>query len=546
MSKLVFSNLDSRKKILQGIEKVVSSVGSTLGPAGRKVIIEKSFGGPRFTKDGVSVAKEIQLSDPLENIGCSLVKELASNTVDAAGDGTSSACVIFGEMCKSGFEKIDIGMNPLSIARGMQDACNAILAFLNDISSKIKDNPAKIEQVATISTNGDKRIGKLIASAVEKIGSEGIITVDDAQSTETVLEVTKGMEIEKGYISPYFINNPKKGICELEDPYILICDHKITAINPLIGLLEELTKSGKSLLIISDSLEGVALNTLIINVANKFIKVAAIQAPGFGDRKKDNLEDIATITGGRFISQDISSLENLSIDHLGRAEKVTITKDKTTIVGGKGNKENIVSRCEIIDNAIKTASEYEKKNLEKRRANLSNGVAVIKVGGVTEAEQKELKDRVEDAVLAVKASLEEGVVPGGGISLIHAAKKVCSELKSKSSNRDYIIGVDIVSDAVKAPFKQNLQNAGEEYNVILHRIEETGDFNIGYDSANKGITNMIEQGIIDSKKSVKSGLELSTSYAVSLLTSKFTIVNEPESKEDKQSNNMMPNMGGMY
>ncbi|QEK38490.1 chaperonin GroEL [Candidatus Cytomitobacter primus] len=550
MAKQLFLDFEARKKIIEGLDEAVNAVKTTLGPKGRHVVMEKSFGSPRVTKDGVTVAKEIEFSDPIKNVGAQFVKEVASKTVDAAGDGTTTASLVLQALVNNGLKVIEAGMNAVEVTKGMHYAAKIIIEHLNKIASPVKGDSDKIKQVATISANGEEEIGRLISEAVAKIGDEGIISVDDGKSTQTELNVVEGMELDRGFVSHHFANTDKQS-CELENPYILIYDKKISALPSILQLLENIVKSNRSLLIIAEDVEGIALNTLVFNTLNKVMKVCAIKAPGFGDRKREICEDIAILTGGTLISEEIGRpLDSTQIEHLGQAEKITITKDKTTIIGGKGSEAEIKTRCAAIKNAIESStSDYDKEKLEERKSKLMNGVAVISVGGITESEQKERKDRVEDAVQAVKAAIEEGILPGGGSALIHASNHLYKSIGSSGFSQAFKAGIDIVQKAISAPLKQNLINAGhDDGEVIVHQIQKSDDLNFGYDVMNEGYGNMMELGIVDPKKSTRSAIEYSVSIATLLLTSGAAIVNEPESKDSASAGGMgMPPMGGgMY
>ncbi|QEK37994.1 chaperonin GroEL [Candidatus Cytomitobacter indipagum] len=546
MNKRIVLDFEARKKVIEGIDKAADCVKSTLGPKGRVVVMGKSFGSPRVTKDGVTVAKEIELSDELHKIGSGFIKEVASKTVDAAGDGTTTACVILQSLVNNGLKVVEAGMNSVEITKGMNHASKKIIDYLNDIAIPVKGNSDHIKQVATISANGEEEIGKLIAEAVGKIGNEGIISVDDGKSIQTELNVVEGMELDRGFVSPHFANTEKQ-TCELENPYVLIYDKKISSLANILPLLENVVKSSRSLLIIAEDVDGIALNTLVVNSLNKIMKVCVIKSPGFGDRRKEICEDIAVLTGGSFISEEMGkSLEETTVEHLGQTEKIIITKDKTTIIGGKGSENEIKTRYELIKSNISDASsDYDKEKLEERKSKLMNGVAVISVGGVTESEQKERKDRVEDAVQAVKAAIEEGILPGGGSALIHASKN----LNNVSGSQAFKAGVEIVKKAILSPLNQNLINAGHDDSaVIIDQIKKSDDIQFGYDVLNEGYGNMMELGIVDPKKSTRSALQYAVSVATLVLTMGAAIVDEEDDK-NSSANNMgggMPPMGGMY
>ncbi len=550
MSKQVFLDFEARKKIINGVNNSVDAVKITLGPKGRPAVLGKSFGTARFTKDGVTVAKEIEFSDASENIGAQFVKEVCSKTVDAAGDGTTTASIMLQSILNHGLRSTEVGMNIVEVTKGMKYAADIIVNFLNSVASPIKGDSEKIKQVATISANGEKEIGKLISEAVTKIGDEGIITVDDGKSTQTELNVVDGMELDRGFISHHFANTDKQ-VCELENPYILIYDKKISSLPAILQLLENIVKSNRSLLIIAEDLEGIALSTLVVNTLNKVMKVCAIKAPGFGDRKRELSEDIAILTGGNVISEEIGNkLEDTKIEHLGQAEKITITKDKTTIIGGRGNKSDIENRCKSITTLInESTSDYDKNKLEERKSKLTNGIAVISVGGTTESEQKERKDRVEDAVQAVKAAIEEGILPGGGASLLHAKKQLTKEIESGKFSQDFNAGMRILEKSVAAPLIQNLINAGHDNaEVIVNEIYTSDDVNFGYDVLNSGYGDMMKLGIVDPKKSTRCAIEFSLSIATLILTSGCLIVDESTDSKESSSPAMPPmgGMGGMY
>lgn len=534
----------AREKILAGVNKVADAVKVTLGPKGRNVAIDSGFGAPKITKDGVSVAKEITLSDPFENLGAELVKDIASKAADKVGDGTTTATVLAQAITREGIKQVTAGSNPMDLKRGIDIATAAIIESLPKISKKI-NTPEETIQVATISANNDREIGEMISKAFEKVGRTGVITVEEAKSLKTELEVVDGMEFDRGYISPYFITNPDKMNVELDDPLILIYDKKISSIQSIIPVLEGIAKSGKPLLIIAEDVDSEALTGLIINKLRGTLQVVAVKAPGFGDRRKAILEDLAILTSGTFITEELGiKIENISIDMLGKCKKIIVTKDSTTIVEGHGNNEDIKKRCQQIENQIETVkSDYDKEKLQERLAKLSSGVAIIKVGGATEVELKERKDRVDDAVSATKAALAEGIVPGGGITLLYMAHSCLNNLKGY--NNDIMNGIGIVKNALSAPAKQILENAGFEGSYLCSQIIEKNDVYYGFD-ANKGtFCHMLESGIIDPLLVVKNALKISSSIAGLLLTTEASIVDVPEKKPAMPMNPGMGMGGGM-
>lgn len=536
---------DARDKIMKGVNLLADTVKVTLGPKGRNVLLDKSYGAPRITKDGVSVAKDIELSDKFENVGAQMVKEVASKTSDLAGDGTTTATVLAQAILVEGIKSVAAGANPMDLLRGINLAVDATVKFLKDRTRTVSTNE-EIAQVGTISANGERQIGEMLADAVSKVGKEGVITIEEAKSFQTELDIVEGMQFDRGYISPYFVTNSEKMTCDLDNPYILICEKKLSGLQPLLPVLEAVVQSGRPLLIISEDIEGEALATLVVNKIRGGLKVAAVKAPGFGDRRKAMLEDIATLTAGTVISEDVGiKLENVNITMLGTAKRVTITKDDTTIVEGAGSKENIQARCGQIKAQIEdSTSEYDKEKLQERLAKLSGGVAVIRVGGATEVEVKEKKDRVDDAMHATKAAIEEGIVPGGGVALLRAIKAV-NELRPV--NEDQKIGVSIIRHALKAPAKQISINAGAEGSVVVSKILESDDFNFGYDASCDEYTDMIKSGIIDPTKVVRTALQDAASIAGLLLTTEAVIVEKPEPKsEPAMPNPGMGGMGGMY
>ncbi len=540
VKELKFST-EARDKILKGVNTLANAVRVTMGPKGRNVLIEKSFGAPRITKDGVSVAKEIEVADKFENAGVQMVKEVANKTSDLAGDGTTTATVLAQAILTEGIKSVAAGANPMDLLRGINMAVESTVGFLKEKAKPVSTD-AEIIQVGTISANGEKEIGEMLASAVAKVGKEGVITIEEAKSFQTELDVVEGMQFDRGYISPYFVTNAEKMTAELENPFILIYDKKLSALQPILPVLEAVVQSARPLLIIAEDIEGEALATLVVNKLRGGLRVAAVKAPGFGDRRKAMLEDIAILTGGTVISEEVGiKLENVNITMLGTAKKVTITKDDTTIVEGAGTKENIQARCSQIKAQIEdSTSEYDKEKLKERLAKLAGGVAVIRVGGATEVEVKEKKDRVDDAMHATKAAIEEGVVPGGGVALLRSVAKL-DELKT--NNEDQKIGINIIRHALMAPARQISNNAGVDGSVVVHKILDNKEFNFGYDAATDTYTDMISAGIIDPAKVVRTALQDAASIAALLLTTECVIVEKPEPKPAPEMPN--PGMGGM-
>ncbi|BEK58906.1 chaperonin GroEL [Campylobacter jejuni] len=538
MAKEIIFSDEARNKLYEGVKKLNDAVKVTMGPRGRNVLIQKSFGAPSITKDGVSVAKEVELKDSLENMGASLVREVASKTADQAGDGTTTATVLAHAIFKEGLRNITAGANPIEVKRGMDKACEAIVAELKKLSREVKDKK-EIAQVATISANSDEKIGNLIADAMEKVGKDGVITVEEAKSINDELNVVEGMQFDRGYLSPYFITNAEKMTVELSSPYILLFDKKITNLKDLLPVLEQIQKTGKPLLIIAEDIEGEALATLVVNKLRGVLNISAVKAPGFGDRRKAMLEDIAILTGGEVISEELGrTLESATIQDLGQASSVIIDKDNTTIVNGAGEKANIDARVNQIKAQIaETTSDYDREKLQERLAKLSGGVAVIKVGAATETEMKEKKDRVDDALSATKAAVEEGIVIGGGAALIKAKAKIKLDLQG-----DEAIGAAIVERALRAPLRQIAENAGFDAGVVVNSVENTKDENTGFDAAKGEYVNMLESGIIDPVKVERVALLNAVSVASMLLTTEATI---SEIKEDKPTMPDMSGMGGM-
>ncbi len=538
MAKEIIFSDESRSKLYDGVKKLSDAVKVTMGPRGRNVLIQKSFGAPSITKDGVSVAKEIELPDTVENMGAQLVKEVASKTADEAGDGTTTATILAHAIFKEGLRNITAGANPIAVKRGMDKAAEAIIEELKKLAKEVK-NKEEIAQVATISANSDRKIGELISEAMEKVGQDGVITVEEAKGINDELEVVEGMQFDRGYLSPYFITNADKMTVEMENPLILLYDKKISNLKDLLPILEQVQKTGRPLLIVAEDIEGEALATLVLNKLRGVLNIAAVKAPGFGDRRKAMLEDIAILTGGNVITEELGrTLESATIDDLGKAGRVVIDKENTTIVDGAGDKEKIEARVKQIKAQIEeTTSEYDKEKLQERLAKLAGGVAVIKVGAATETEMKEKKDRVDDALSATKAAVEEGIVVGGGSALIKAAKKLDLSLEG-----DELIGAEIVKRAIKAPLRQIAENAGFDGGVVVNKVVESDDLNLGFDAASGEYVDMFERGIIDPVKVERIALQNAVSVASLLLTTEATV---SEIKEEKPAAPAMPDMGGM-
>ncbi len=534
---IIFSD-EARNKLSKGVEKLANAVKVTMGPRGRNVLIQKSYGSPVITKDGVSVAREIELADKLEDMGAQLVKEVASKTADEAGDGTTTATVLANAIFSEGLKNITAGANPIEVKRGMDKACEAILENLRANSKEIKDKN-EIAQVATISANSDKAIGDMIAEAMEKVGQDGVITVEEAKGISDELDVVEGMQFDRGYLSPYFITNTEKMIAEIENPYILLTDKKITSLKDLLPVLEQIQQSGRPMVIIAEDVEGEALSTLVVNKLRGVLNVSAVKAPGFGDRRKAMLQDIAVLTGGTVISEETGhTLEGTRLEHLGQAGRIVMDKDNTTIVDGAGDKEAVQARINEIKAQIETTtSEYDKEKLQERLAKLSGGVAVIKVGAATETEMKEKKDRVDDALSATKAAVEEGIVIGGGAALVRAASKVNLNLEG-----DQKIGADIILRAVKAPMKQIATNAGYDAGVVVNTVENADNDTTGFDAAKGEYVDMFKAGIIDPLKVERVALTNATSVSSLLLTTEAAVFEIPE---DKPAAPAVPDMGGM-
>ncbi|MCZ8185229.1 MAG: chaperonin GroEL [Beijerinckiaceae bacterium] len=533
---------DARDKMLRGVDILANAVKVTLGPKGRNVVIEKSFGAPRITKDGVTVAKEIELSDKFENMGAQMVREVASKQNDAAGDGTTTATVLAQAIVREGAKSVAAGMNPMDLKRGIDMAVEAVVADLKKNSKKVTSND-EVAQVGTISANGDASVGKMIAEAMQRVGNEGVITVEEAKTAETELDVVEGMQFDRGYLSPYFITNAEKMVAELDDPYILIFEKKLSSLQPMLPVLEAVVQTGKPLVIVAEDVEGEALATLVVNKLRGGLKVAAVKAPGFGDRRKAMLEDIAILTNGQMISEDLGiKLENVSLPMLGRAKKVRIEKENTTIVDGAGKKKEIEARVSQIKAQIEeTTSDYDREKLQERLAKLAGGVAVIRVGGSTEIEVKEKKDRVDDALNATRAAVEEGVLPGGGIALLRAAGSIG---KLKPANEDQKIGIEIVKKALTSPARQIIDNAGDDAAVIVGKLIEAKDYNQGYNAQAGEFVDMVKAGIIDPTKVVRTAIQDAASVAGLLITTEAMIAEAP--KKDSPAPAMPGGgMGGM-
>jgi chaperonin GroEL len=541
MAKDISFNIDARDQLKKGVDELANAVKVTLGPKGRNVIIEKKFGAPHITKDGVTVAKEIELSDPFQNTGAQLVKEVASKTGDDAGDGTTTATVLAQSIVSVGMKNVAAGANPMDLKRGIDKAVEAVVASVKKQSEKVGDDYDKIEQVARISANNDATIGKLVADAMRKVSKDGVITIEEAKGTDTTIGVVEGMQFDRGYLSAYFVTNTEKMQCEMENPYILIYDKKISNLKDMLPILEPAVQTGRPLLIIAEDVDSEALTTLVVNRLRSQLKICAVKAPGFGDRRKEMLEDIATLTGGLVISEEKGiKLEQATIEMLGSAEKVTITKDNTTIVNGAGAKENIETRINQIKAQIKTTtSDYDKEKLQERLAKLAGGVAVLYVGAASEVEMKEKKDRVDDALCATRAAIEEGIVPGGGVAYIRAIDALEG---MKGDNADETTGIEIIKRAIEEPLRQIVANAGKEGAVVVQKVRE-GKADFGYNAHSDVYENMYAAGVVDPAKVTRVALENAASIAGMFLTTECVIV---EKKEDKPEMPMgAPGMGGM-
>lgn len=542
MSKQIFFDIEARNKMKKGVDILANAVKVTLGPKGRNVVIEKKFGAPQVTKDGVTVAKEIELEEPIENMGAQMVKEVASKTADIAGDGTTTATVLAQSIISEGLKNVAAGANPMDLKRGIDKAVAKVIESLKAQSQAVGNDSKKIEQVATISANSDSEIGKLIAAAMAKVGKEGVITVEEAKGTDTTVDVVEGMQFDRGYISPYFVTNSEKMEVELQNPYILIYDKKISAMKDILHILEKVAQSGRPLMIIAEDLEGEALATLVVNKLRGTLKVAAVKAPGFGDRRKEMLTDIAILTAGIVVSEDQGfKLENADLTYLGQAASVTIDKDNTIVVGGKGKKTDIVARVNQIKAQVEnTTSDYDREKLQERLAKLSGGVAVLYVGAATELEMKEKKDRVDDALHATRAAVEEGIVPGGGVAYIRA---VDSLEKLKGANEDETTGIQIVKRAIEEPLRQIVVNSGIEGSIVVQKIKEgKGDF--GFNARTEVYENLFKAGVIDPTKVTRVALENAASIAAMLLTTECVIADKPK-PEAAHAHGGAPDMGGM-
>ncbi len=539
-AKKVRFDTDARSRMLKGVEILADAVCVTLGPKGRNVILDKSFGAPRITKDGVTVAKEIELKDKFENMGAQMVREVASKTHDVAGDGTTTATVLARDIVREGLKSVAAGMNPMDLKRGVDAAVVAVVADLQKRSRPVTTD-SEIRQVGTISSNGDADIGKLIADAMKKVGKEGVITVEEAKGLETELEVVEGMQFDRGYLSPYFITNAEKMTTELENPYILLHEKKLSSLQAMLPVLETVAQSGRALMIISEDIEGEALATLVVNKLRGGLKVAAVKAPGFGDRRKAMLEDIAILTGGQLVSEDLGiKLENVTTDMLGSCKRIFSTKEDTTIVGGAGKKADVAGRCEQIRAQVEdTSSEYDREKLQERLAKLSGGVAVLKVGGATEVAVKERKDRVDDALNATRAAVEEGIVVGGGAALLYTTRALN---KVNTANGDQKVGVEIVGRALQSPLRQIAENSGHDGAVVAGKLLDQKDESLGFNAQSEKYVDMIKAGIVDPTKVVRAALQDAASIAGLLITTEAMVAEMPE---DKSAAPAMPDMGGM-
>ena len=534
---------DARARMLRGVDILADAVKVTLGPKGRNVVLDKSFGAPRISKDGVTVAKEIELSDKFENMGAQMVREVASKTADLAGDGTTTATVLAQSIVKEGVKAVAAGMNPMDLKRGIDMAVEAVVADIQSRSRPVSTNE-EIAQVGTISANGAAEIGAMIAQAMERVGNEGVITVEEAKSLDTELEVVEGMQFDRGYLSPYFVTNAEKMITELESPFILLHEKKLSNLQSMLPVLEAVVQSGKPLLIVAEDIEGEALATLVVNKLRGGLKVAAVKAPGFGDRRKAMLEDMAILTGGQVISEDLGiKLENVTLDMMGTAKKVDITKEETTIIDGAGAKADIEGRCSQIRQQIEeTSSDYDREKLQERLAKLAGGVAVIRVGGATEIEVKEKKDRVDDAMHATRAAVEEGIVAGGGVALLYAAKSLD---KLKPADDDQRVGIDIVRRALEAPVRMIAGNAGADGSIVVGKLNDQDDPSFGYNAQSGEYVDLIKDGVIDPTKVVRTALQDAASVAGLLVTTEAMVAEKPEKKDAAPGAPDMGGMGGM-
>jgi chaperonin GroEL len=534
---------DAREKLLRGVDILAEAVKITLGPKGRNVVLDKSFGAPRTTKDGVTVAKEIELADRFENMGAQMVREVAQKTNDAAGDGTTTATVLAHAIVREGAKSVAAGMNPMDLKRGIMKAVEAVVADLKKRSKKVKSND-EIRQIGTISANGDTEVGKMIAQAMAKVGNEGVITVEEAKSLDTELEVVEGMQFDRGYNSPYFITNAEKMVAELEEPYILIHEKKLSSLQSMLPILEAVVQAGRSLVIIAEEIEGEALATLVVNKLRGGLKVASVKAPGFGDRRKAMLEDIAIVTGGQVVSEDLGiKLENVKLDMLGTAKRVRITKDDTTIIGGAGKKNDISARVGQLKQQIEeTTSDYDKEKLQERLAKLAGGVAVIRIGGATEVEVKEKKDRVDDALNATKAAVEEGILPGGGVALLYATKALNG---LSGLNEDENAGITIVLKAIQTPLRQIVENSGVEASIVVGKLLEQKSSTYGFDAQAERYVDLIDAGIVDPTKVVRIALQNAASVAALLITTEAMIADRPQKQSAGMGGGGHGGHGGM-
>ena len=543
MAKIIKFESDARSAMLKGVDILANTVKATLGPKGRNVVLDKSYGAPRITKDGVTVAKEIELEDKFENMGTQMVKEVASKTNDEAGDGTTTAILLAQAIVKEGCKYVTAGMNPMDVKRGIEAAVEHVKEKLISSAKKVKDSD-EIAQVGTISANGDKEIGDMISRAMQKVGNEGVITVEEAKGIETELEVVEGMQFDRGYLSPYFITNADKMTTELDNPLILLHEKKLTNLQPMVPLLESVVQAGRPLMIISEDVEGEALATLVVNKLRGGLKVVAVKAPGFGDRRKAMLEDIAILTGGQVISEDLGiKLENVKINDLGSAKKVKVDKENTTIVSGSGKKSDIEARCDQIKQQVEeTTSDYDKEKLQERLAKLAGGVAVVKVGGATEVEVKEKKDRVEDALNATRAAVEEGIVVGGGCALLYTSQDLA---KVKVKGDDQKSGVEIIKKALQSPIRQITKNAGVDSSVVVGKLLEMNKPSHGYDAQTEQYVDMFKEGIIDPVKVVRTALQNAASIAGLLVTTEAMVADKPDEKDSGPGGMPAGGMGGM-
>jgi chaperonin GroEL len=534
-------NGDARDRMLRGIDVLANAVKVTLGPKGRNVLLDKSYGAPRITKDGVTVAKEIELGDRFENMGAQMVKEVATRTSDQAGDGTTTATVLAQAIVREGVKAVAAGMNPMDLRRGIDMAVASVVGDLKKGSKSISTN-AEIAQVGTISANDDREIGEMIAKAMQKVGNEGVITVEEAKSLESELDIVEGMQFDRGYLSPYFVTNAEKMLCELENPHVLLFEKKLSSLQAILPVLEAVVQSGNPLLIVAEEIEGEALATLVVNKLRGGLKVAAVKAPGFGDRRKSMLEDLAVVTGGQVISEDLGiKLENVTLDMLGSAKRVRIDKESTTIIDGAGKKPDITARCTQLRAQIEeTSSDYDKEKLQERLAKLAGGVAIIRVGGATEVEVKERKDRVDDAMHATKAAVEEGVVPGGGVTLLYASQRLG---RLNPENDDQKVGIDIVRRALQAPARQIFENAGAEGSIIVGKLLDKGEASHGFDAQSGTYVDMLKAGIIDPTKVVRLALQGAASVAGLLVTTEAMIADKPQTGRPTMSGGGMDEMG---